>query len=63
MRKNTPSDKMPKEPVAESKRVPSMHDVAKHLIVDDPQGPSDLATNPKYFDDFGLDRSQRSAKR
>lgn len=40
-------------PKAGSKR-PSVHDLMKHLIFDyDPDGPTDLSTNPKYFDDFG----------
>ena len=34
------------------KRGPSAHDLLKDLIFDD-DGPDDLATNPKYFDDFG----------
>jgi hypothetical protein len=33
-------------------RRPSMHDLAKDLIFDD-DCPSDLASNKKYFDDFG----------
>lgn len=35
------------------KKKPSMHDLAKDLIFEDAEGPSDLSTNPKYFDDFG----------
>jgi hypothetical protein len=31
---------------------PSMHDLAKDLIFED-DCPSDLASNKKYFDDFG----------
>ena len=34
-------------------RRPSLHDLAKDLIFEDTEGPDDLATNPKYFDDFG----------
>lgn len=29
------------------------HDLLKDLIFEDVDGPEDLATNPKYFDDFG----------
>jgi len=29
------------------------HDLLKDLIFDDPACPEDLATNKKYFDDFG----------
>ena len=32
---------------------PSMHDLAKHLILEGVDSPPDLSTNPKYFDDFG----------
>lgn len=31
----------------------SAHDLMKDLIYHDAEGPSDLSTNPKYFDDFG----------
>ncbi len=34
------------------KRV-TAHDLAKDLIFEDAEGPTDLSTNPKYFDDFG----------
>jgi len=34
------------------KRV-TAHDLAKDLIFYDAEGPADLSTNPKYFDDFG----------
>jgi hypothetical protein len=46
----TPSDD---EPVAKPVKKPSMHDLAKDLIFEDAEGPTDLASNPKYFDDFG----------
>jgi hypothetical protein len=37
-----------------SPRRPSAHDLLKDLIFDyDENGPTDLSTNPKYFDDFG----------
>ncbi|HLY45142.1 MAG TPA: hypothetical protein VKQ73_06155 [Stellaceae bacterium] len=39
------------KPVA-AKPKPSAHDLLKDLIFDD-DCPADLATNPKYFDDFG----------
>jgi hypothetical protein len=29
------------------------HDLLKDLIFEDANGPTDLSTNPKYFDDFG----------
>jgi hypothetical protein len=29
------------------------HDLLKDLIFDGADGPTDLSTNPKYFDDFG----------
>lgn len=41
------------ESTAPPARKPSMHDLAKDLIFEDAEGPSDLASNPKYFDDFG----------
>ncbi|HEV2187975.1 MAG TPA: hypothetical protein VGR70_12250 [Stellaceae bacterium] len=34
------------------KRV-TAHDLAKDLIFEDAEGPTDLSTNPRYFDDFG----------
>lgn len=34
-------------------RRPTAHDLLKDLIFEDDDGPDDLATNPKYFDDFG----------
>ena len=40
------------EPPGKPERRPSLHDLAKDLIFDD-DGPTDLASNPKYFDDFG----------
>lgn len=41
------------EPPAKPARKPSLHDLAKDLIFEDDDGPTDLATNKKYFDDFG----------
>jgi hypothetical protein len=35
------------------KKKPSMHDLAKHLILEGVDSLPDLSTNPKYFDDFG----------
>ena len=35
-----------------SKKV-TAHDLLKDLIYDDGDGPDDLSTNKKYFDDFG----------
>ena len=32
---------------------PSAHDLLKDLIFDMDDGPTDLSTNKKYFDDFG----------
>lgn len=32
---------------------PTAHDLLKDLIFKDAEGPVDLSTNPKYFDDFG----------
>jgi hypothetical protein len=32
---------------------PTAHDLLKDLIFEDDEGPTDLSTNPKYFDDFG----------
>jgi hypothetical protein len=41
------------KPAGGAKRV-SVHDLMKDLILDyDEEGPTDLSTNPKYFDDFG----------
>lgn len=41
------------KPAAEAKR-PSVHELMKDLIFDyDEDGPTDLSTNKKYFDDFG----------
>ena len=40
-------------PEAAPTKKPSMHDLAKDLIFEDVEGPTDLSTNPKYFDDFG----------
>lgn len=41
------------QPPAALPRKPSAHDLLKDLIFEDDDGPTDLATNPKYFDDFG----------
>ncbi|MGE5269585.1 MAG: hypothetical protein ACM3JG_07930 [Thiohalocapsa sp.] len=41
------------EPPGRPARKPSLHDLAKDLIFEDAEGPDDLASNPKYFDDFG----------
>ena len=41
------------EPTGKPQRRPSLHDLAKDLIFEDDDGPTDLATNKKYFDDFG----------
>jgi hypothetical protein len=41
------------EPESKPAKKPSMHDLAKDLIFEDAEGPTDLASNPKYFDDFG----------
>jgi hypothetical protein len=45
-----PSDSKP--PTHQAKRV-SVHDLVKDLIFEDDDGPQDLSTNKKYFDDFG----------
>jgi hypothetical protein len=34
-------------------RKPSAHDLLKDLIFEGAEGPTDLSTNPRYFDDFG----------
>jgi hypothetical protein len=34
-------------------RKPTAHDLLKDLIFEDAEGPTDLSTNPRYFDDFG----------
>jgi len=41
------------EPPGQLTRKPSVHDLVKDLIFDDDDGPTDLASNPKYFKDFG----------
>jgi hypothetical protein len=42
------------EQAAPPRRRITAHDLLKDLIsADDVDSPSDLATNPKYFDDFG----------
>jgi hypothetical protein len=43
----------PAEPEKPVRRKVTAHDLLKDLIFDDDGGPDDLATNPKYFDDFG----------
>jgi hypothetical protein len=40
-------------PPAAAPKKPSAHDLLKDLIFEDAEGPEDLASNPKYFDDFG----------
>jgi hypothetical protein len=41
------------DPPSPPARKPSLHDLAKDLIFEDDDGPTDLATNPKYFEGFG----------
>jgi hypothetical protein len=41
------------EPPAQPARRVSLHDLVKDLIIEDDDGPDDLSTNKKYFDDFG----------
>jgi hypothetical protein len=48
----TPQDGGP-QAASRRKHGPSAHDLLKDLIFKDVEGPSDLSTNPKYFDDFG----------
>ena len=47
----------PEKPVAEEpqkpKKKPTMHDLAKDLIFEDDDLPTDLASNKKYFNDYG----------
>jgi hypothetical protein len=38
---------------ASPSRKVTAHDLLKDLIYDDGDGPDDLSTNKKYFDDFG----------
>jgi hypothetical protein len=45
-------DSGPNETRAKPKK-PTAHDLLKDLIFEDADGPTDLSTNPKYFDDFG----------
>ena len=40
-------------PPAQPARRVTAHDLLKDLIFEDDDGPSDLSTNKKYFDDFG----------
>lgn len=40
-------------PPAAPPKKPSAHDLLKDLIFEEAEGPEDLASNPKYFDDFG----------
>jgi hypothetical protein len=51
--KTSPGDKT-EAAAAESKpkRI-TAHDLAKDLIFKDAEGPTDLSTNPQYFEDFG----------
>jgi hypothetical protein len=41
------------EKPAAAKAKPTAHDLLKHLIFEDSDGPSDLSTNKKYLDDLG----------
>ena len=41
------------EPTPEEPKRVTAHDLLKDLIYDDGDGPDDLSTNKKYFDDFG----------
>ena len=41
------------KPAREAQKRVSVHDLMKHLIFENAEGPTDLSTNPKYFDDFG----------
>ena len=41
------------EPKAAKPKKVTAHDLLKDLILDGAEGPADLSTNPKYFDDFG----------
>jgi hypothetical protein len=41
------------EPPPRPRKKPSTHDLLKDLIFEDVDCPPDLASNPKYFDDFG----------
>ena len=40
-------------PSAARPKKPTPHDLLKDLIFDADDGPADLSTNKKYFDDFG----------
>ena len=48
----TPPGGQPEPQAAKPKKV-TAHDLLKDLIFDDAEGPADLSTNPKYFEDFG----------
>ena len=48
----TPPGNQPEPKAAKPKKV-TAHDLLKDLIFEDAEGPADLSTNPKYFDDFG----------
>ena len=50
-KENGPTEEKPGQPPPKPK--PSAHDVLKDLCGIYKDGPSDLSTNPKYFDDFG----------
>jgi hypothetical protein len=41
------------ETPAQTGRRVTAHDLLKDLILEDDDGPDDLSTNKKYFDDFG----------
>ena len=49
---NAPPGDKPEPKVAKPKKV-TAHDLLKDLCGIIKDGPSDLSTNPKYFDDFG----------
>ena len=48
----TPAGRRDEEAVRRRPR-PSAHDLLKDLIFEDVDCPPDLASNPKYFNDFG----------
>jgi hypothetical protein len=50
-KEETPAAEKPAQPPSHPK--PSVHDLLKDLCGIYKDGPSDLSTNPKYFDDFG----------
>jgi hypothetical protein len=48
----TPPGDRPASKDAKPKK-PTAHDLLKDLIFEGADGPTDLSTNPRYFDDFG----------